>query len=155
MISSRPAARRPGPSSSGCCKPRKKPRPCKSGFAPCARRHSKPAPIERSSELAERIDRLSPREGPLRQAADRLGNAARSGHAGGWGGNETVKEGEASYLVAPTVYTETLAAVIAALQANIQEMIIENTLVERNGPVPPEYKKLVEDYYRVLSQDLR
>ena len=34
-------------------------------------------------------------------------------------------------------------------------MIVLNTLVERNAPVPPEYKKLVEDYYRVLSQDLR
>ena len=120
------------------------------------RQSSQQAGIERAlGELAERIDRLSPREGPLRQAGDRLGNAARSGHAGGWGGNEIVKEGEASYMVAPTVYTETLAAVIAALQANIQEMIIENALVERNGPVPPEYKKLVEDYYRVLSQDLR
>ena len=44
---------------------------------------------------------------------------------------------------------------IAALQAKIQEMVLENTLVERNGPVPPQYKNLVDDYYRVLSQDLR
>ena len=61
----------------------------------------------------------------------------------------------ASYFVPPTVYTQTLAAAVAALQAKIQEMVLENTLVERNGPVPPQYKSLVEDYYRVLSQDLR
>jgi hypothetical protein len=120
------------------------------------RQASEQAGVERAlGELAERIDRLSPREGRLRQAADQFANAARSGRAGGWGGNEIVKDGEVSYMVGPTVYTETLAKVVAALQANIQEMIVENTLVERNGPVPPEYKKLVEDYYRVLSQDLR
>ena len=44
---------------------------------------------------------------------------------------------------------------ILALQAKIQEIMLENALVERTGPVPPQYKNLVEDYYRVLSQDLR
>jgi hypothetical protein len=57
--------------------------------------------------------------------------------------------------VPPTNYTQTIAAAIVALQAKIQEMVLENTLVERNGPVPPQYKSLVDDYYRVLSQDLR
>ena len=55
----------------------------------------------------------------------------------------------------PTVYTQSLAAVVSALQAKIQELVLENALVERTGPVPPQCKDLVEDYYRVLSQDLR
>jgi phage terminase large subunit-like protein len=120
------------------------------------RQGSQQTGVERAlGELAARVDRLSPGEGPLRQAADRFAGATRTGHVGGWSRAENAKDGEPSYFVPPTEYTETLAAVIAALQAKIQEMIVENTLVERNGPVPPEYKKLVEDYYRVLSQDLR
>ena len=120
------------------------------------RQRSEQAGTERAlGELADRIDRLSPREGSLKQAADRLGDATRTGHAGIWSRDENIKDREASFFVPPTEYTETLAAVVAALQSKIQEMIVENTLVERNGPVPPEYKKLVENYYRVLSQDLR
>jgi hypothetical protein len=57
--------------------------------------------------------------------------------------------------VPPTVYAQTLATAAAALQARIQEMVLLNSLLDRNGPVPPQYKSLVVDYYRVLSQDLR
>ena len=55
----------------------------------------------------------------------------------------------------PVGYSDGVAAVILALQAKIQEIMLENALVDRDGPVPPRYKELVEDYYRVLSQDLR
>jgi len=114
------------------------------------------AAVERAlGELAERIDRLASRDGSLRQATDQLASAVRMGHGGSWSQSDQPPQGEASFFVPPTVYTTTLGAVTAALQAKIQEMIVENTLVERTGPVPPEYKKLVEDYYRVLSQDLR
>lgn len=42
-----------------------------------------------------------------------------------------------------------------ALQAKIQEAILAGALMDANQPVPPTYKKLVEEYYRVLSDDLR
>jgi Domain of unknown function (DUF4175) len=105
-------------------------------------------------EFAGRLDRLAPREGALRQAAENMTAAGRAGH-GGWSTAGQVQDGDATFLVPPTNYTQTLAAAIVALQAKIQEMVLENTLVERNGPVPPQYKSLVDDYYRVLSQDLR
>jgi hypothetical protein len=57
--------------------------------------------------------------------------------------------------ITPDLMPSDLSAEIVALQAKIQEIILENTLVERNGPVPPQYKNLVDDYFRVLSQDLR
>ena len=42
-----------------------------------------------------------------------------------------------------------------ALQAKIQELILNDALVDRDGAVPPGYKDKVEDYFRVLSEDLR
>jgi hypothetical protein len=120
------------------------------------RKRSEQPGLERAlAELADRADQLSPADGSLKQAAERLEGATRAGHSGSWSSNGQVKDGDASYFVPPMEYTESLAAVSAALQSKIQEMIVENSLVERNGAVPPEYKKLVEDYYRVLSQDLR
>jgi Domain of unknown function (DUF4175) len=119
------------------------------------RQASQQAGAERAFEdLAGRLDRLAPGEGALRQAAENMTNAGRTGN-GTWTHGDKTQDGEASYSVPPTVYTQTIAAAIAALQAKIQEMVLENSLVERNGPVPPLYKKLVDDYYRVLSQDLR
>jgi hypothetical protein len=119
------------------------------------RQSSQQAGAERAFEdFAGRLDRLAPRDGALRQAAENMTAASRAGH-GGWSTAGTMQDGEPIYLVPPTNYTETLAGAIVALQARIQEMVLENTLVERNGPVPPQYKSLVDDYYRVLSQDLR
>jgi Domain of unknown function (DUF4175) len=119
------------------------------------RQSSQQAGAERAFEdLAGRLERLAPGEGPLRQAAENMTNASRAG-SGAWTAGERVRDGEASYSKPPTGYTQTVAAAIAALQAKIQEMVLENSLVERNGPVPPQYKNLVDDYYRVLSQDLR
>ena len=83
-----------------------------------------------------------------------MANASRAVHSS-WTKGGNVQDGDPSYFVPPTVYGQTLGAVVSALQARIQEMILENTLIERNGPVPPQYKNLVDDYYRVLSQDLR
>ena len=119
------------------------------------RQSSQQAQADRAfEEFAGRLDRLVPREGALRQAAENMAGATRAGH-GGWNDAGKIQGDEATYFVPPTVYSQTLAAAITALQARIQEMVLENTLVERNGPVPPQYKNLVEDYYRVLSQDLR
>jgi hypothetical protein len=116
---------------------------------------SQQAAAEKSlSEVARLIDGLAPGDGPLRQAADRLIRAAQSSHAG-WVQNDQVKIGDNGYLSPPVDSTGSLSGAMVALQAKIQEMVIDNALVERTGPVPPQYKSLVEDYYRVLSQDLR
>jgi hypothetical protein len=41
------------------------------------------------------------------------------------------------------------------LQARIQEAILAGALMDSDQPVPPEYRDLVEKYYRALSDDLR
>ncbi len=113
-----------------------------------------PATEKAISELARLVENLAPGEGTLSQAADMLASATRSGGAG-WTRNAQVDPGQGGYFVPPVRYSAGVGEVILALQAKIQEIMLDNALVERNGPVPPQYKSLVEDYYRVLSQDLR
>ena len=44
---------------------------------------------------------------------------------------------------------------VEVLQAKIQEVILRDALLDRDENVPPQYKALVEEYYRLLSEDLR
>jgi hypothetical protein len=47
-----------------------------------------------------------------------------------------------------------LRAVNQALQAKIQEAILAGALQDSDQPVPPQYRELVEKYYKTLSDDL-
>jgi hypothetical protein len=119
------------------------------------RQSSQQAEAEKGmSDLAHLLENIAPGEGSLREAAQNLVNATQSSHSG-WTRADKIQEGEGGYFVPPVVYTQKLSAAVLALQAKIQEIVLDNALVERTGPVPPQYKDLVEDYYRVLSQDLR
>jgi len=107
------------------------------------------------TDLAGVVDKLAPGEGPLRQAADKLQTAIQSGHTGVLPRVDEITHGPGGYRLPSVGYNDGVATVILALQAKIQEIILDNALADRDGPVPPRYKELVEDYYRVLSQDLR
>jgi hypothetical protein len=48
-----------------------------------------------------------------------------------------------------------LQKLIKVLQASIQEAILATTLKDADGAVPENYKELVDEYYRALSDDLR
>jgi len=48
-----------------------------------------------------------------------------------------------------------LREVAKALQVKIQEAILAAALQDSDEPVPPEYKQLVDEYYKALSDDLR
>ena len=43
---------------------------------------------------------------------------------------------------------------IRDLQVRIQEIILQDAFLDQDEPVPPQYQKQVETYYRVLSEDL-
>jgi hypothetical protein len=45
--------------------------------------------------------------------------------------------------------------VTKVLQRRIQEAILAGALMDADQPIPPEYRELVEKYYRALSDDLR
>jgi hypothetical protein len=57
--------------------------------------------------------------------------------------------------VPPLVYAEGVPEVVKLLQAKIQEVILKDALLDKDEAVPPQYKALVEEYYRLLSEDLR
>jgi chromosome segregation ATPase len=119
------------------------------------RQASQQAETEKAiSDLARLVENLAPGEGNLSQASEKLASATQTGGAG-WTHNDKIEPGQSGFFVPPVGYTAGVAAVVLALRARIQEIMLDNALVERNGPVPPQYKSLVEDYYRILSQDLR
>jgi hypothetical protein len=106
------------------------------------------------ADLARAVDALKPGGGPLRDAAKSLSLAAQSGATSGW----TVPPRgplKSGLFVPPLVYTEAVVGASKALQARIQELMLVDAVIERDGMVPPGYREKVEDYFRVLSEDLR
>jgi hypothetical protein len=119
------------------------------------RQASQQAEAEKAvSDFAQRLEQLAPGDGTLQAAAEKLSSATQTGGAG-WAHHDKVEPGQGGYFIPPVRYSEGVGSAILALQAKIQEIMLDNALVERNGPVPPQYKSLVDDYDRVLSQDLR
>jgi hypothetical protein len=120
------------------------------------RQPSQRAAVERAmSELAEAVDKLAPAPGSLQKAADNLRSAIMARNTGVLRPGEDGTHEPDGLFRPPVGYNDGLVTVMVALQAKIQQIILENALAERDGPVPPRYKEMVEDYYRVLSMDLR
>ena len=106
-------------------------------------------------DLAELVDRLAAGDGPLRRAAANLRSAIQSNHSGVLTDADGLQHG-AGGLRSPTAgYNDGVGTVMLALQTKIQEIMFDSELADRDGPVPMRYKEMVEDYYRVLSMDLR
>jgi hypothetical protein len=115
---------------------------------------SQKASAEKSlSDLRDQLDALKPGEGKLADAAAKLNEAATKPSAG-WSLGSAGKTPRGFYNV-PTDYETSVQAVIEALQTKIQELILKDALLDKDENVPPQYRKLVEQYYRVLSEDLR
>ena len=107
------------------------------------------------SDLARSLESLASTDGSLREAIDRLNRALGPGALREWRRDEARGSQSSGLFMPPTDYTESLHQVVLALQARIQQLMLDQALMERDQAVPPRYKSLVEDYYRVLSQDLR
>ena len=108
-----------------------------------------------ASDLAEEVEQLAPGDGPLRNSAHALRTATRSSQTGVLPPLDRIRYGSGGVLTAEPGFNSSLNAVVLALQAKIQEIIFDDELADRDGPVPPRYKEMVNDYYRLLSQDLR
>jgi hypothetical protein len=105
------------------------------------------------ADLAKAVNALKAGEGPLKAAAEGLSKVAQGGASSGW----TLQRGplKTGLFVPPIGHTNAVREISKALQARIQELILIEALVDRDGPVPPGYKEKVEDYFRLLSEDLR
>ena len=111
---------------------------------------------KRLADLTRAVGALEPAPGPLRQAAEALAHTDQIGSSDSVNQPDPRSNGPRSGLNRPTTHSiNAVQALSRALQAKIQELILAESLVDRDGAVPPGYRELVEDYFRVLSEDQR
>jgi uncharacterized membrane protein YedE/YeeE len=107
------------------------------------------------ADLAKAVNALKSGEGPIKEAAEGLSKLAQGGASSGWTTNPKRMPLKSGLFTPPIDYTNAVGQISKALQARIQELILIEALVDRDGSVPPGYKEKVEDYFRLLSEDLR
>jgi hypothetical protein len=106
------------------------------------------------AELLTTMEGLKARsaDGRINRATTRLAENLQNP---GTGWSRPATPPKSPVLVPPPAYSEGVQAVLTALQSEIQEIVLRDALSNPDEAVPPRYKALVEDYYRVLSEDLR
>jgi hypothetical protein len=102
--------------------------------------------------LAEAQDAMHGRANP--DAADADSDGQRSGGTFRQAG-ESNSSLEAQFDESDQVLVTGLRKVTVTLQTMIQEAILDRAMLAPDDAVPPGYEKMVEEYYRALSEDLR
>lgn len=108
-------------------------------------------------ELAGQAQSLTNASPKVQQAAASLADALAT-RGPGWSNPDAPNSDQQlppGVYYPPRHWAQSLQKMLQELQSDIQQQILEQALVDRNGPVPSAYKELVEEYYRVLSEDLR
>jgi hypothetical protein len=95
------------------------------------------------AELREGLQGLRPADPKLTEAAAPLANPTAD-----W------RNDHGAY-IPPYEYTKGVPEVVQQLRVKIQEVILKDALLDKDEAVPPQYRALVEEYYRLLSEDLR
>jgi hypothetical protein len=109
------------------------------------------------SDVRETLDKVSAGDAKLTEATQALQDALNNSQAGAghrWASPGGPQE-KGELHVPPKDYDTSIKKVIQVLQAKIQEVILKDALLDKDEAVPPQYKKLVEEYYRILSEDVR
>ena len=107
------------------------------------------------SELAESVRQLSQGDSELKTAASRLSEATATGFVRRTNDQREEELVRSSALnQSSTSVVEGLREVGVVLQQRIQEAILRGALQQNDGAVPPEYVEIVDEYYRVLSEDI-
>jgi hypothetical protein len=102
------------------------------------------------TDLRQALEGLQPVDPKLTEAA-----AALRPGTGSWRRRPEPHDPRMGAYVPPQEYAEGVPRVVQVLQAKIQEVILKDALLDKDEAVPPQYKALVEEYYRLLSEDLR
>jgi hypothetical protein len=105
------------------------------------------------ADLRDVIGALTYVDRKLAEATDALDQSIR-GSPGGWQKREPHDPRLGAY-VPPREYDDNVRRAIQALQVKIQDIILKDILLDKDEPVPAQFKALVEEYYRVLSDDVR
>jgi hypothetical protein len=106
------------------------------------------------TDLRETLESLRSDDKRLAEARAALADALQ-GKTGNWRPRDLRKDAVPSPYVPPQEYQNGVQRVIEALQVKIQEVILKDALLDRDENVPPQFRSLVEEYYRLLSEDLR
>jgi len=112
---------------------------------------------QQRAEAEQKMGELQASLGPLRPADERIAEEAQKldeivHDRGGWSQWHEIRTG--FYKPSELAVVE-IRRLSKALQVRIQEIILKDAFLDQDEPVPPQYRKRVESYYRVLSEDLR
>lgn len=103
------------------------------------------------TELREAIQAQQANDAKLSEAANQLSQGGAT-----WRRHDDVRpDSKYGMYVPPVTYEHAVPEIVKLLQGKIQEIILKDALLDKDEAVPPQYKKLVEEYYRILSEDLR
>ena len=105
-----------------------------------------------NNEYLARIGQLQNLLTKIGEAAASLTDALRPDAANTWNSGGRTPRG---MYKPPVLYVNGVNRAIIALQSKIQDLILKDALLDKDEAVPPQYKKYVEEYYRMLSEDLR
>jgi hypothetical protein len=107
------------------------------------------------SELAQSVRQMSQGDSELRTAVSRLSDAAATGFVRRTSDQRKEEHVDSAALnQSSTSVVEGLREVGVVLQQRIQEAILSGALQQNDVAVPPEYVEIVDEYYRVLSEDI-
>jgi hypothetical protein len=113
----------------------------------------KAAAQKKVADLRETMEPLAAGDARIARAAEALAESVR--RPGGWSQREVPHDPRLGAYVPPIEYADSVQKVVKVLQVRIQEIILKDALLDRDEAVPPQYKALVEEYYRALADDLR
>ncbi len=106
-------------------------------------------------QFADELRSLSKNDAELAAASRNL-NASRPGTSSNTERSEatTSTPDSGQFATPPTSLVDSLREVDVILQRRIQQAIVNGTIQQGVGAVPPEYSDMVDDYYRTLSEDI-
>ena len=115
------------------------------------------------SEIAAQYEHLQRKLSQLNVSAQsKRASASSSGHQARQGtGNQTAASsggfsaGQPQFTYAGRNVNAELRQIMDVLQSRIQDAIVLTARMDADQPVPPKYRALVDEYYQVLSDDLR
>jgi hypothetical protein len=106
---------------------------------------------KRITDLQAKLNSLADKDGNLVKIANNMSETLEAGSGGG----DKWKQVRPGYYHAPTYYPTAIDRVVQDLQVRIQEIILKDAVLDSDQPVPEQYRKQVEEYYKTLSKDLR
>ena len=109
----------------------------------------------KAADVQRQLLALARRDGQLAQALAQLNGGSTGGSGASFQGGRGTPQDLGIVHSSTVIGGSGLREVSKVLQNRIQEVILASVKVDSDEAVPAEYRELVEQYYRTLSEDLR